>query len=285
VSRSAAASQHLATAGDAIQIYWLSGYIFFGSSEGVFERVRRDIEALALRRVSYVILDFGAVSGKDSSATMSLSKLRNLCVKHGATLVYSALAPPIHRALERDGFFDGKNRQHVFAELNLALAWCENELLAQARLAATSGLATFESWLQHELGEQVRASDFMAYLERREVQAAQVLYREGDPADNIDLVAAGTLVVEISKGNGDMLRVRTITTHAVVGEMGFVRRAPRSATVSSDGPATFFTLTRENFERMRRERPDVANAFDDFLLRVLAERITSSERTVLALSR
>jgi len=36
---------------------------------------------------------------------------------------------------------------------------------------------------------------------------------------------------------------------------------------------------------MRRERPDLASAFDDFLLRVLAERITLSERTVLALSR
>jgi sulfate permease, SulP family len=285
VSRSAAASQHLASTGDAIQIYWLSGYIFFGSSEGVFERVRRDIEALPPRRVSHVILDFGAVSGKDSSATMSLAKLRNFCVKHGTTLVCSALSPAIRQALERDGFFDAKNRQHVFSELNLALAWCENELLTRARLEATSGLATFESWLQHELGPHVRVSDFMAYLERREVDAPQVLYREGDPSDNIDLVAAGTLVVDIAKGDGQPLRVRTITTHTVVGEMGFFRRGARSATVSSDGPATFFTLGRDNFERMRRERPDLASAFDDFLLRVLAERITLSERTVLALSR
>jgi len=284
VSRSAAASQHLSSAGDAIQIYWLSGYIFFGSSEGVFERVRRDIEALRPRRVAHVILDFGAVSGKDSSATMSLAKLRNFCAKHGTTLVYSALSPAIHHALERDGFFDVKNRPHVFSELNLALAWCESELLAQARLEATS-LATFETWLQHELGQHVRVSDFMAYLERREVDAPQVLYREGDPSDNIDLVAAGTLVVDIAKGNGQPLRVRTITTHTVVGEMGFFRRAARSATVSSDGPATFFTLERDNFERMRRERPDLASAFDDFLLRVLAERIIVSERTVLALSR
>jgi sulfate permease, SulP family len=285
VSRSASASAHLAAAGDAIQVYWLSGYIFFGSSEGVFERVRRDIEALPPRRVACVILDFGAVSGKDSSATMSLAKLRNFCVKHRTTLVCSTLSPTIHQALERDGFFDGNNRQHVFADLNLALAWCENQLLAQARVDAASGLGTFETWLQQELGERVGVSEFMAYLERREVDAPQVLYREGDPSDNIDLVAAGTLGVDIAKGNGQPLRVRTITTHTVVGEMGFFRRSPRSATVSSDGPATFFTLTRRNFERMRHERPDLASAFDDFLMRVLAERITSSERTVVALSR
>jgi CRP-like cAMP-binding protein len=67
--------------------------------------------------------------------------------------------------------------------------------------------------------------------------------------------------------------------------MGFFRRAARSATVSSDGPATYFTLTRDSYERMRRERPDLASAFDEFLLRVLADRITISERMVAALSR
>ena len=36
---------------------------------------------------------------------------------------------------------------------------------------------------------------------------------------------------------------------------------------------------------MRLERPDLATAFYEFLLRVLAERIIVSERTVLALSR
>ena len=43
VSRSPEASRHLAETGDAIQLYRLSGYIFFGSSEGVFERIRNDI--------------------------------------------------------------------------------------------------------------------------------------------------------------------------------------------------------------------------------------------------
>jgi SulP family sulfate permease len=67
--------------------------------------------------------------------------------------------------------------------------------------------------------------------------------------------------------------VRRITTHTIVGEMGFFRHSARSATVSSDGSATLFTLSRANFERMRRERPDLASTFDDFILRILADRI------------
>jgi SulP family sulfate permease len=111
-----------------------------------------------------------------------------------------------------------------------------------------------------------------------------VLYRAGDPADNIDLVAAGCLVVDIpAQATGQMLRVRRITTHTVVGEMGFVRRAERTATVSSDGPAIYYTLSRASFERLRRERPDLAHAFDDFLLRTMADRVNMADRMVVAL--
>jgi hypothetical protein len=69
------------------------------------------------------------------------------------------------------------------------------------------------------------------------------------------------------------------------GEMGFFRESSRSATVSSDGPVTLYTLTRFNFEKMRRERPDLAIAFDDFIMRVLADRIEFAGRQVASLSR
>ena len=56
-----------------------------------------------------------------------------------------------------------------------------------------------------------------------------------------------------------------------------------AATVTSDGPAVLFTLRRDNFERMRRERPDLASAFDDFIMRILADRIDVANREVAAL--
>lgn len=285
VDRSAEASEHLREAGDALQIYWLSGYIFFGSSESVFERIRGDIEALPPRRVAYVILDFGRVSGADSSAVVSLAKLRNFCDQQGTTLVYSSLSPANRAAFERGGFFGGGSRHQAFADLNSALAWCEDRLLDAAGLDPDTGLAGFEPWLQHHLGLGVRAADLIAYLERQDAGESRTLYREGEPADTVDLVAAGNLVVDITGGDGERLRVRRIMTHTVVGEMGFFRNAGRSATVSSDGPAILFTLTRANFERMRRERPDLASAFDDFIMRILADRIEFENRAVAALSR
>jgi len=285
VDRSAEASEHLHTSGGAIQLYWLSGYIFFGSSEGVFERIRSDIEALVPRAVTYVILDFGMVSGTDSSTIISLTKLRNFCNQHDTTLVYCSLSPDNRASFMRNGLFGGKSPHQAFGDLNLALAWCEDRLLAGANLDTELGLAGFKRWLQQQLGTAARLADFLPYLERRDIDGSQILYREGELADTIDLVAAGRLSIEIARSNGESLRVRSIMTHTVVGEMGFFRCATRSATVATDGPTILFTLTRANFQRMRHERADLASAFDDFIIRVLADRIDVVNREVAALSR
>jgi sulfate permease, SulP family len=143
VDRSVQASQHLREVGDSIQIYWLSGYIFFGSSEGMFERIRSDIEALPRGLVAYVIIDFRMVSGTDSSVIVSLSKLRSFCDQEGTTLVYCSLSPANHAGLERGGFFGGKSPHRAFADLNLGLAWCEDQLLAKATVD-TGGLTEFQ---------------------------------------------------------------------------------------------------------------------------------------------
>ena len=51
------------------------------------------------------------------------------------------------------------------------------------------------------------------------------------------------------------------------------------------GPATQYTLKRTNFETMRRERPDLASAFDEFMLRILTDRIEFANHGVASLSR
>ncbi|HEY6433053.1 MAG TPA: SulP family inorganic anion transporter, partial [Acetobacteraceae bacterium] len=146
VDRSPEASAHLRAVGDAVQVYWLSGYVFFGSSERLFERIRGDIEAAQLHRVAYVILDFGLVSGSDSSAFVSLAKLRNYCNQHGTAILYCSVSPAIRDALARGGFIGGKTRHDAFADLNTALASCEDKLLAESKIDADR--SDFASWLQ-----------------------------------------------------------------------------------------------------------------------------------------
>jgi SulP family sulfate permease len=283
VDRSAEASAHLRMVGDAVQLYWLSGYIFFGSSEGLFERIRDDIEAALPHRVAYVVLDFSMVSGADSSTYISLAKLRNHCDRRGITTLYCSLSQANVDALKRGGFIDGKSPHLAFADLDVALAWCEDKLLAEAKIEVGTNGGDFTSWLERQLGTDARSADLIAYFERRDIDGSTVLHRQGETAETIDIVAGGRLAIDIAMSTGKTLRVRRIATYTVVGEMGFFRRSVRSATVSSEGPATLFTLTRANFERMRRERPDVANAFCDVMIRILSDRLDRAHREVEAL--
>jgi SulP family sulfate permease len=284
VSRSAQASDYLRAHGDAIQIYWLSGYIFFGSSEGIYERICADVESLPPSEVEYVILDFDGVPGADSSAMASLAKLRNFCDRRGITLLYAAVRKPIRTALQVNGLLARNVRHRVFDDLNHALGWCEDRLLEDAKLETSTGIAGFEAWLQHQLGAELHATDLLGYLRRKDVKGPETLYRQGDPADTVDFVAHGNLLVEMHTGGGQLLRVRRIATHTVVGEMGFFRRATRTATVSTDGPAALYTLTRESFERMQRERPDLAGSFYEFIVRSLADRVDAANRAITALT-
>ena len=285
VNRSSEASRYLLESGDFIQLYWLSGYIFFGSSEGVFARIKADIEALYPQRIAYVILDFGLVSGADTSAIGSLSKLRRYCREKDAILVCCSLSAANSAALERSGFLDRKNPQQAFSDFNSALAWCEDQLLAKTKREVDVTLDDFEPWLLRQLGKGIQSYEVMAYLERKNLDGAQVIYHQGDPADTLDLVAIGRLGIEVANADGQRLLIRRVTAHTVVGEMGFFRQASRSASVSSDGSATLFTLTRTNFDRMRCERPDLASAFTEFIVRLLADRVESANREITALIR
>lgn len=282
VDRSAEASTYLRKNGDAVQIYWLSGYIFFGSSEGVFERIRADVNAHP-QQVAYLLLDFSLVSGIDTSAVVSLTKLRRFCKEKGVVLVFCSLSAVSRTALQRGGFIDRKNPQQLFPDFNSALAWCEDQMLAKAKLELDVALDAFTVWIHRQLGSNSQSDDLMRYLERKNVDGGQVIYRQGDPAETLDLIAVGRLDVEIADADGKPLRVRSMATHTVVGEMGFFRRAVRSASISSDSPAVVFTLTRTNFDRMRRERPDLASDFVEFIVRVLADRIETANRQIAAL--
>jgi len=283
VDRSAEASEHLRLHGEAIRIYWLNGYIFFGSSEGLFDRIRGDIETRPGRRVSYVVLDFHLVAGADASAMASLVKLRNFCDREGVRLAYSALGPRRQALLELRGLISARGRHRSFADLSQALAWCEDELMTAGNVADPMDVEGFEAWLAQQAGDAATAAALMAYLERKDIRDSQVLYREGEAADTIDLVAVGNLAIEIARPGGEPMQVRRFMKHTVVGEMGFVRRSVRSATVRSTGPATVFTLTRASYERMRGERPDLAVAFDGFIMRTMADRVDQTNRAVSAL--
>ena len=242
VDRSPEQTRLLQEEGKRVHVFWLSGFIFFGSSNGLFERIKRVIEGQKERPVGYIVLDFSAVQGLDTSAVLSLVKLRNYCEEHGchACLQWSERA--MHAAFHGAGFFGADRPHQAFATAtrrsNGARTWCFSiTRLATPRLIH-SRLATERARRRHQL----RAIE--PYMTRQELDIGELCYsgRESRP-NSVVFQASGCVAITITGEYGRSIRLRRMLGHTVVGEMGFYRNVPRGANVVAE-------------ERERRLHPD-----------------------------
>lgn len=282
VDRSPDKARLLREHGHRIHFFWLSGFIFFGSSNGLFEQVRRTLDARKDPRPPFLILDFSAVPGLDTSAVLSLVKLKNYCDEHKAILVFSGLTEQMHRSFEKAGFFGENSRHHALPGRNEALEWCENVLLQEYE-ADIASAESFEEWLHKELGGDVDLKRLMLYFERLEFDTGEALIEQGAPADSVDLLASGGVAIVFRDEYGRETRLRRMAGQTVIGEMGFYRQVPRGAAVIAEQPSILYRLTRDAFDRMKKEDPYIASAFDRMIIRLLSDRLDFANKEIAAL--
>jgi len=281
VERAPEQTRLLREEGERLHVFWLSGFIFFGSSNGLFERIRRAIDAQDERPVGYVVLDFGSVPGLDTSAVLSLIKLRNYSNENGVTLVFSGLSQAMKTSFHKAGFFTSGQPHQVFATRNEAVEWCEDMLLMYHEVGEASA-HSFESWLTAELGVADMAR-ILPYLERREIEIGEPLFRQGEPPDSVEILASGCVAITIQDELGRPIRLRRMMGYTVVGEMGFYRQVPRTASVIAEERSVVFRLTRESFDKMQREDPAAASVFHKLIIRLLSDRLEFANREISAL--
>ena len=145
----------------------LSSEYVFGSSNGMFERISAEVGNRTVAGERYVVLDFNDVSGCDTSALLSIVKLRNWGREHTVRLVWAGLADEMRATLARAGLFDDREPA-IFPTRTEAIEWCEERVLSEATLyEARAELAPFEDWLGDVLGQEPAERLLRDYLERR----------------------------------------------------------------------------------------------------------------------
>ena len=110
----------------------------------------------------------------------------------------------------------------------------------------------------HELEEVGRLVDEV------DVPAGRVLMREGDTGREFFIVVDGT--VGIDRGG---TRIRTIEPGGFFGEIALLAEGPRTATATTDGPATLLVLGHREFHTLMDRYPSIR----DCILGSLAKRI------------
>jgi len=101
----------------------------------------------------------------------------------------------------------------------------------------------------------------------RRYAAGEVIAHEGDLADTLHLVRSGRVAVGLTTQYGNQVTFTLLGPGEVFGELALLDpESRRSATLTALEPTETMTLTRPEFDRLRAERPEFAQALVDLLV-------------------
>lgn len=117
-----------------------------------------------------------------------------------------------------------------------------------------------------------------AHIEPRlqviELQAGQVLYSEGAPADTVSIVMEGSLeAVKMSVRGGEETILSEFGPADVIGEMALLSDRNRSASIRAQTHTRLASFQRAVYGSLERQRPDIAMRIMKAVARILAQRL------------
>jgi SulP family sulfate permease len=274
VDRPRAEQAALGSMRDRVQILRLHGFVFFGTSKGLLDRIRSREEATPLR---FLVLDLRRVAGLDSSAVLSFVEVVHVAQANGFEVVFTGVAEPVRRRLERGGVVPTDGLVRFEPDLDRGLQVCEESLLGEADLGPLDGAEA-----DGEAPARVPAR-LLPLLERMELTEGTVLIRQNEPSGDVFILESGRLAVELETGEGTRMRLRTMRPGVVVGEVAYYTGERRTADVMAETPSVVLRLTRDVIERVEAEDPELAAEMHRWLASAVANRFTGSLKALDAL--
>lgn len=281
LDRSFAQNQLLQKEGEGILILRLQGYIFFGTAYRFYEHVVSRISADERGRLRFIILDFKSVRGFDVSTMVDFQKLKKLTDAKGIELLVSDAAPHLRTLLSEGGVVETRpDKPPHFDDLDRALEWCENFLLEGANLLHANQVTLEQQLAQHAIIRLEEAAAAQAALERIETKVGDTIFRQGDESDALYFIEAGRVDVLLRDEAGHVLRLRSMTAGAVIGEVGFYLGKARSASIVVTEAGVLQRLSHEALGRMEETAPQTATAIHVFIASLLSDRLSTTNRLV-----
>ena len=267
----------LAARGAEAQVLELGGFVFFGSAYQLYEEVKA---AMSARTTRVLVLDLSAVVGIDSSAAPILNRVQALVREAGVRLIVSGVDGAATR-LVRAALDPTVLR---WATLDEAVEAAEDSVLAlHEPEASTADGAT--DWLAGALGDAGLARELAAHIHLKQFREGEILCRQGEPTNSLIFIESGRVGVLVEAPGRPATRVRVFGRQTIAGELGFFLDFPRTATLRVEREAFAGSLDRTTFQRLSVERPALAVALLNYIIRVQGERLAFATRQVVALRR
>ncbi|MBN1667340.1 MAG: SLC26A/SulP transporter family protein, partial [Anaerolineales bacterium] len=243
VDRAPYHQEFLRSKGEALQIFKLQGYIFFGTAFNLLAEVRQRVEDPDKQALKYLVLDFRLVNGLDSSALNSFTRLGHLAKGKKFKVLFANLSPKLENQLARGGIITTNQTQiRVFPDTDHAVEWCEDAMLYEGDVTMIMQ-PTLKSQLISQLENAQDAEILMGYFKQMNYPINATIVQQGQPGDGVYFIERGQVRVELSGPEGEPIRLRTMGDNTLVGELSYYLKMPASATVITELPSTVYHLS------------------------------------------
>jgi SulP family sulfate permease len=274
--------------GDRVAIFELQGSLFFGTTDQLYTALESD-----LKTRTYVILDMRRVQSVDVTAAHVLELIEDMLSERDAYLIFSHLPQQVPVGQDMRQYFDEvglvRKEHHVraFGELDAALEWVENRILAEARLARLEEHPLELKEVELFKGrKQETLAALEACMDKRSFKAGEPIFRLGDTGDELLLIRRGSVRILLPLEGEQAHHLATFGRGDFIGEMAFLDNAPRSANAVAFTDTDIYALSRRRFDALASEHKRLAINLFDALARMLAIRLryTNSELRLLQLT-
>ena len=269
VERSEPDIEYLVEVGDKVAIFELRAFLFFGTANALLQRVESAVAA-APRPLEYVVIDFSQVQGLDASASFTISKIAELCQRHGITLMLNGMEDAMRLQFEAFTGKGGTKRAVLLTALDDALQDIETRLLARREETAPGeGARHFLT----ELQRRHPAVDLDQVFDEISVGDGEHLIKQGQASREIYVLMSGCLRAEVSDGWGNVMTVARVLPGGIIGEVAYYADSARSATLVAEGTARVLKVKSEKLEPGTDLAADFVVDFHRLVASYLAKRL------------
>lgn len=282
----------LEAVGEQIWILRLQGFVFFGTANSLLVKIRERVDDLEILPLRYLLLDFKEIKGVDSSAVLSFQRMQMLAQERDFCMVLSGLSPGLRKPFEKGELLpadevaddlDAKkdptlDTVFVFADLDAALEWTEEQMLLEQDATQIQSLEPFQGLLYQIFPDMEDVTPLMAYFRRRTIEPNTLLIKSGATADDIYIIESGEIVVRIQLQTGKYVRLRKMGPGTIIGEEAMYHGSSRAAEVMATQKSTVYKISKRSIKMLEEQNPWAAAAFHQYMASVMAKKLAQSHK-------
>lgn len=280
VERSPLVLSYLKEHGQAIRILKLESFIFFGTAYSVQSHIQGILRAPGNEPLRFLVVDFQEVRALDSSATAVFSKIQRFCRTRGAELIFTRMNEEMARQFHAGAKADGGLDFRMFADLDVALEYCEEKLLQEFDEARTERRESIWDHIARTLPRGTGIEGYRRYLEVREFAPGECLMEQGTPSTEIYFIESGRITIHLRLDDGRSVRLRSMSSGTTIGEIGIYLNQPRTASAVADLPTRVNVLSLARLREMEMNDPPLAHALHYVTVALLSARLAGTNSLV-----